>query len=391
MYLELHRGVFTSQLRTKQGNRRNEALLRRGRAVGQRPRRCAPASPTRTTSSSAAGTRCCCCSSTTSCPGRRSPGCTARPRSGTRRSSATLERIIDEALGALAGDVDSTVTPARVELAVNASPSRARRGARARGRCAVHPRRARWSPSRSTARPCSTTASSGRWSMPRPDHRRCVAHADGREAIPPGEPGERAAAPPRPAEPLGRVGPRRALPAHRAPCSTTVDALEVEHRAGRRCGRDDRAHASARRASSSGSSLRPGSASLELENRVDWRETEKILKLAVPLDVHADRIAAETQFGHLFRPTHANTSWDAARFEACQHRFVHVARARASGSRSRTTRPTATTSTARPRDGRRHDHHGAVLAAARAAVPRSRQRPGRARAAVPDPARCVDR
>lgn len=28
MYLELHRGVFTSQLRTKQGNRRNEALLR---------------------------------------------------------------------------------------------------------------------------------------------------------------------------------------------------------------------------------------------------------------------------------------------------------------------------------------------------------------------------
>ena len=28
MYLELHRGVLTSQLRTKQGNRRNEALLR---------------------------------------------------------------------------------------------------------------------------------------------------------------------------------------------------------------------------------------------------------------------------------------------------------------------------------------------------------------------------
>jgi alpha-mannosidase len=70
--------------------------------------------------------------------------------------------------------------------------------------------------------------------------------------------------------------------------------------------------------------LRPGSGALEIENRVDWREREKILKLAVPLDVHADRIAAETQYGHVHRPTHTNTSWDAARFEACQHRFVHL-------------------------------------------------------------------
>jgi alpha-mannosidase len=27
----------------------------------------------------------------------------------------------------------------------------------------------------------------------------------------------------------------------------------------------------------------------------------------------------------VYRPTHTNTSWDAARFEACNHRFLHVA------------------------------------------------------------------
>ncbi|GGU14295.1 alpha-mannosidase [Streptomyces daghestanicus] len=71
--------------------------------------------------------------------------------------------------------------------------------------------------------------------------------------------------------------------------------------------------------------LAPGERRLEVETEVDWHETEKFLKLAFPLDLHADRYAAETQFGHVHRPTHTNTSWDAARFEACNHRFVHLA------------------------------------------------------------------
>jgi len=61
------------------------------------------------------------------------------------------------------------------------------------------------------------------------------------------------------------------------------------------------------------------------ESTVDWRESEKILKVAFPLDVRADRSASEVQFGHVFRPTHVNTSWDAARFEICAHRWIHVA------------------------------------------------------------------
>ncbi|WP_435226320.1 alpha-mannosidase [Streptomyces sp. Tue6028] len=64
---------------------------------------------------------------------------------------------------------------------------------------------------------------------------------------------------------------------------------------------------------------------LDVVTEVDWRESEKVLKAAFPLDVHAERSAAEIQFGHVHRPTHANTGWDAARFEICAHRWLRVA------------------------------------------------------------------
>ncbi|MFG3546410.1 alpha-mannosidase [Streptomyces sp. NPDC047725] len=70
--------------------------------------------------------------------------------------------------------------------------------------------------------------------------------------------------------------------------------------------------------------LEPGERRLDVDTEVDWHETEKFLKLAFPLDVHAERYASETQFGHFHRPTHTNTSWEAAKFEACNHRFVHL-------------------------------------------------------------------
>ena len=72
-------------------------------------------------------------------------------------------------------------------------------------------------------------------------------------------------------------------------------------------------------------SLAAGAPSVEVVNALDWHERHKLLKLGFALDVHADRAASETQFGHVFRPTHANTSWEYARFETCAHRWVHVA------------------------------------------------------------------
>ncbi|WP_457965785.1 glycosyl hydrolase-related protein [Arthrobacter sp. D1-29] len=71
--------------------------------------------------------------------------------------------------------------------------------------------------------------------------------------------------------------------------------------------------------------LEAGSDSLAITTAVDWQEREKLLKLGFALDVRADRSASETQFGHVFRPTHVNTSWEAAKFEICAHRWIHVA------------------------------------------------------------------
>ncbi|MGY1439766.1 alpha-mannosidase [Streptomyces reniochalinae] len=70
--------------------------------------------------------------------------------------------------------------------------------------------------------------------------------------------------------------------------------------------------------------LAAGAKRLDVDTEVDWHETEKFLKAAFPLDLHTDRYASETQFGHFYRPTHTNTSWDAAKFEACNHRFLHL-------------------------------------------------------------------
>ncbi|KOG39910.1 alpha-mannosidase [Streptomyces decoyicus] len=71
--------------------------------------------------------------------------------------------------------------------------------------------------------------------------------------------------------------------------------------------------------------LRAGSHRLDIITDIDWHESEKVLKAAFPLDVHAERSASEVQFGHVHRPTHTNTSWDAARFEICAHRWLRVA------------------------------------------------------------------
>jgi alpha-mannosidase len=70
--------------------------------------------------------------------------------------------------------------------------------------------------------------------------------------------------------------------------------------------------------------LGAGARRLEIATDIDWRERDAVLKSAWQFDVHAENTSAEIQFGHLTRPTHENTSWDAARFEAWAHRWVHV-------------------------------------------------------------------
>ena len=70
--------------------------------------------------------------------------------------------------------------------------------------------------------------------------------------------------------------------------------------------------------------IAPDSKIITVYTDVDWHEQETLLKAAFPLDVHADHARFETQYGHIQRATHENTSWDNARFEVCAHRWVHV-------------------------------------------------------------------
>jgi alpha-mannosidase len=70
--------------------------------------------------------------------------------------------------------------------------------------------------------------------------------------------------------------------------------------------------------------LPPGQRRVDVDTEVDWHEQQAFLKAGFDLDVAADRSAAEIQFGHVLRPAHTNTSWDAARFEICAHRWIHV-------------------------------------------------------------------
>jgi alpha-mannosidase len=71
--------------------------------------------------------------------------------------------------------------------------------------------------------------------------------------------------------------------------------------------------------------LRAGSARVDLGFDIDWHESEQLLSLMVPLDVHAADAACDIQFGHVRRPTHPSSPWDAAKFEVCAHRYVDLA------------------------------------------------------------------
>ncbi len=68
-----------------------------------------------------------------------------------------------------------------------------------------------------------------------------------------------------------------------------------------------------------------GSSDLDFTTEVDWHERRKVLRLEFPLDVHTDHAQSEIQFGHVDRPIHTNTSWDFARFETIGLRWVRVA------------------------------------------------------------------
>lgn len=63
---------------------------------------------------------------------------------------------------------------------------------------------------------------------------------------------------------------------------------------------------------------------IDFETELDWYDHHQILKAEFPLDVHAMSATYDVQFGHVTRPTHENTSWDAAKFEVYAHKWADV-------------------------------------------------------------------
>jgi alpha-mannosidase len=71
-------------------------------------------------------------------------------------------------------------------------------------------------------------------------------------------------------------------------------------------------------------SLSYNSPRLDIETSIDWRERHILLKAAFPVDILSPTATYEIQWGNVQRPTHHNTSWDWARFETCAQKWVDL-------------------------------------------------------------------
>ncbi len=63
---------------------------------------------------------------------------------------------------------------------------------------------------------------------------------------------------------------------------------------------------------------------IDFETWIDWQETEKLLKVAFPVTVKSRIYTTDTSAGGLERDNHQNTPWQEARFEVCHHKWVDL-------------------------------------------------------------------
>jgi alpha-mannosidase len=71
-------------------------------------------------------------------------------------------------------------------------------------------------------------------------------------------------------------------------------------------------------------SLAHNSPRLDSNTIIQWRERHILLKVAFPVDVLSPFATHDIQWGNVQRPTHRNTSWDWARFETCAQKWVDL-------------------------------------------------------------------
>lgn len=64
---------------------------------------------------------------------------------------------------------------------------------------------------------------------------------------------------------------------------------------------------------------------IEVENIVDWNEKHKLAKAEFDCNILSRKVLCDTSAGFIERDTHKNTSWQQARFEVCCHKWADLA------------------------------------------------------------------
>ena len=63
---------------------------------------------------------------------------------------------------------------------------------------------------------------------------------------------------------------------------------------------------------------------IDFKTHADWHEAHKLLKVSFYTDIRTTKATYDIQFGHVERPTHWNNSWDWAKFEVCGHKWADI-------------------------------------------------------------------
>ncbi len=63
---------------------------------------------------------------------------------------------------------------------------------------------------------------------------------------------------------------------------------------------------------------------IDVLNKIEWHEKKQLVKIAFPFDIHTDKAVYDIQFGNVERNTCSNTGWDKAKFEVCGHKWADL-------------------------------------------------------------------
>lgn len=63
---------------------------------------------------------------------------------------------------------------------------------------------------------------------------------------------------------------------------------------------------------------------IDFITKVDWAERQQLLKVAFPVDIRSTEATYDIQYGNVKRPTHWNNSWDMAKFEKLAHQWADL-------------------------------------------------------------------